>query len=327
MGRLVPAVGLFFLAPLVGEFLLGNLPISMLGALPFLALLYGGGALLIREVARRAGRGWPTILVLALAYGVVEEAFTTQSLFNPNYLGLRLLDAAYIPVLGMGGFWTLYVLALHTVWSIAVPIALVETLARTRSRTPWLGRVGIAVTSLMFVIGAALTTLSSMQADDFVASVPQFIGAAIVVVALVAVALLLPRPGGEPSPAGPPAPNVWLAGGTALLASSLFMALATWGNPPPWLVVAVYLALFVVVAVLVRSWSRRVGWSDAHRLALAAGATLTYAWHGFPQPSLGGDPTVDLVGNAVFAAGAIALLAVAAYRLDRARTAQPELAG
>ena len=40
--RTAPAVGLFFLAPLVAEFLLGNLPITLLPALVLLAPLYGG---------------------------------------------------------------------------------------------------------------------------------------------------------------------------------------------------------------------------------------------------------------------------------------------
>jgi hypothetical protein len=80
----LPALGLFFLAPLVAEFLLGNLPITALFLLVILAPMYGGGALLIRETARRAGRGWPTLVVLALAYGVLEEGIATMSLFNPN---------------------------------------------------------------------------------------------------------------------------------------------------------------------------------------------------------------------------------------------------
>ncbi len=98
MKRLAPAIGLFFLAPLVAEFLLGDLPIKMLGTLVILAPMYGGGALLIREFARRTGKGWPTIFVLAFAYAVLEEAFTTQTLFNPNYLhlNLHLLEPGYI---------------------------------------------------------------------------------------------------------------------------------------------------------------------------------------------------------------------------------------
>ncbi len=102
MKRAAPAIALFFLAPLVAEFLLGDLPITMLPALIVLAPLYDGGALLIREVARRKGRGWPTIILLGVAYAVFEEAFTTQTLFNPNYLNLNLhlLQPAYIPVWG-----------------------------------------------------------------------------------------------------------------------------------------------------------------------------------------------------------------------------------
>ena len=90
MRRVLPAIALFFVAPLVAEFLLGDLPITMLGSLIVLAPAYGGGALLIREVVRRAGRGWASILVLALAYAILEEAFLTQTLFNPDYLGLNL---------------------------------------------------------------------------------------------------------------------------------------------------------------------------------------------------------------------------------------------
>lgn len=70
-------MGLFFLAPLVGEFLLGNLPITWLWALLSLAPLYGGGARLIRETARRLRLGWPGMVLLGLVYAVVEEAFVT----------------------------------------------------------------------------------------------------------------------------------------------------------------------------------------------------------------------------------------------------------
>jgi hypothetical protein len=47
--RVAPAVGLLLLAPLVGEYLLGNVSIVEIAALPILALLYGSGAVLIRR--------------------------------------------------------------------------------------------------------------------------------------------------------------------------------------------------------------------------------------------------------------------------------------
>lgn len=146
----------FFISPLVAEFLLGNLPIKLLPALIVLAPMYGGGALLIRETVRRAGRGWPSIVVLGVGYGVFEEAFTTQSLFNPNYLhlNLHLLDPAYVAFLGIGARWTIFVITLHAAWSISTSIALVEALAPKTATRPWLGGVGFTVTAVLLCSGS-----------------------------------------------------------------------------------------------------------------------------------------------------------------------------
>jgi hypothetical protein len=126
--HIAPAIGLLFLSPLIGDFLLGNLSIDALLSGLFAVPLYGGGALLIREVTRRIRRGWTTMILLGLVYAVVEEGLVTQSLFNPSFVGLSLLDIAYMPAIGMGAWWTLYVLTLHTVWSTSVSIALIEAL-------------------------------------------------------------------------------------------------------------------------------------------------------------------------------------------------------
>jgi hypothetical protein len=134
--RVLPAIALFLLAPLVAEYLLGNLPITLLFALVLLAPMYGGGALLIREAARHRGRGLGTVLVLGVAYGVLEEGLVTQSLFNPGYVGAHLLDEGFVPALGIAVPWTLFVLALHAVWSTTVPIVLVEACVPHRRTTP-----------------------------------------------------------------------------------------------------------------------------------------------------------------------------------------------
>lgn len=130
--RIAPAIGLFFLSPFVGEFLLGNVALDALPIGLIMAPMYGGGAVLIREVARRANRGWPTIILLAIAYGAIEEGLACQTLFNPSYFGFSLLHEGYIRPLGMGAWWTLFVLTLHTVWSISVPIAIIESLVPAR---------------------------------------------------------------------------------------------------------------------------------------------------------------------------------------------------
>jgi hypothetical protein len=309
-----PALALFFTAPLVAEFLLGNLPIKLLPALIVLAPMYGGGALLIREWVRRTGRGWPSILLLGMAYAIFEEAFTTQSLFNPNYLKLNLglLTPAYIPLLGIGGWWTLWMFNVHAVWSIATPIALIEACVPDRARTPWLGRVGMAVTTVVFLFGATEAGLMQFKQDPFRASTAQFIGAAVVVVVLAAAAFVIPvmrkyaKMGSAPSP--------WMEGFVALLfgSAALFVPQA-WG----WGAVAELLGLDLVMMLAVLVWSRRDGWGLEHQLALGAGAALAYGWHAFLQhPAVGKLDSSVRVGNAVFLGGAVGLIWFAARRVS-----------
>ena len=310
--RVAPAIGLFFIAPLVAEFLLGDLPITMLGTLVILAPMYGGGALLIREVVRRTGRGWPSIFVLAFAYAVLEEAFTTQTLFNPNYLhlNLHLLEPAYIPALGIGIWWTVFVLTLHTVWSISVSIALVEALVPDRSTTPWLRGIGLTVTAVLFVLAAVVSTRFEIRQDHFVASKAQFIWSAVVCMVVTIAAFRLPvrptarTPGWVPSP--------WLVGAAALIAGSVFLVVPkAWG----WLAVGIYLLMDLAIIAAVSVLCKREAWNAQHRLALAGGAALAYAWHAFiQQPAVGSSGLSFRIGNAVFAAALIVLLVIAARR-------------
>ena len=306
---IAPALGLFFLSPLVAEYLLGNIAIDALAGLVVLAPLYGGGALLIREVTRRTGRGWPTVLLLALAYAVSEEGLVTQSLFNRGYVGANLLSVTYLPALGIGVWWTVFVLTLHTVWSITVPIALVESSVPQRAGTPWLGNVGLAVTVALLIVGAVASFAGTYQQSAYLAPAPQLFGATMAIVALIAVAFAIPTHPRPPLPGQ--APNPWPVGVFAFVMSSLFMV-ARWfiDTITGWGVVAVYLLIDAIVIVLVARWSRHPGWSAAHVLALAGGALLTYAWHAFPEiPVLGQTGTIDLIGNAVFAIGALLVLA------------------
>ena len=313
--RILPAIGLFFLAPFISEYLLGDFPLTKLGYLLILAPMYGGGALLIREVVRRSGKGWPTLLLLAFAYAILEEAFTTQTLFNPNYLklNLHLLSPAYIPELGIGGWWTIFVLTLHTVWSISTSIALIEACVPRRATKPWLGGIGLTVDSLLFVLAAVASTRFQMKNDPFRASKAQFAVSGIVVVVAAVVAFLLPaRPAGT-SPS--PAPSSWLAGAIGLIAGSLFLIV-----PPAWAwgTVVIYLTLDLIVVVAVTAMSHRSGWGGSHRLGLAGGAALAYGWHAFFQKPVDGTTGLTIRGsNALCLLIVLALIAFASRQQAR----------
>ena len=183
--RIAPALSLLIIAPLIAEFLLGDFNIRQIGFVLVFIPQYGGGALLVREITRRARRGWPTMLLLALAYALIEEGFTTQTLFNPNYAGQRLLDYGFIPALGTSFHWTVYVLTLHVVWSVGSSVALAEGLAGARWREPWLRLPGLLLTTALFLFGCAFTVFFTLSTFPFVASVGQFVAVAIIVFVVI----------------------------------------------------------------------------------------------------------------------------------------------
>ncbi|MEU7576412.1 hypothetical protein AB0B50_02240 [Streptomyces sp. NPDC041068] len=214
------------------------------------------------------------------------------------------------------------ILALHTVWSILVPIALVETCAVGRRTTPWLGRTGFVATGLVFVLGAGLVFWGNYTEERFLAFPGQLAAVGGVIVALVLFSFRMRSWLPRPVPGVAPAPPV--VGAAALVGTSLY-----WG--PSVLVTAdAYERVGVVVwcgvaaggIAAVLRWSRQRGWGQRHVFALATGALMTYMWAAFPvRPESGGSSAVDLVSNAVCAALAAAVLlrASAALRADRAR--------
>ncbi|MFC4947227.1 hypothetical protein [Pseudonocardia sp. GCM10023141] len=304
--RVAPAVGLFLISPLMAEFLLGNLPITFLFALLFLAPMYGGGALLIREFARRTGRGMPTIVVLGVAYGIVEEGLVTQSLFNPNYAGVHLLSSGFIPALGIAAPWTVFVLTLHAIGSITAPIVVAESLVPDRRTTPWLGRVGLAVTAVLFVFGLVADTVITLRMDPTISPAPQLIVAAVVAVLVAVAAFRLPRSG--------PVRDGWVPSPLILLVLALVLGVV-FEFAGGWAGVVLLIVLAAAASTAIVTWAGRSAWSGLHTLALAGGAVLTYAWHAFPETTvIPVSPTVDLVGNIVFGAAAVTLLGFAAYR-------------
>lgn len=318
-----PAAGLFVLAPICAEYLVGydnttGRPLALLGGLLILGPLYGGAALIIREIARRGGRGWPTMIVLATAFGFVEAGLVDQSLFNTSFRDIEywdgMLGPTYVPALGMGAATTLSFVAGHAIWSIGAPIAVVETFVAGRRTAPWLGWRGLAVVAALYLLASALIFQDVRKTEGVAASVPQLVGTAVTVVGLTCVGFAIGRR--RRDAIDRTAPRPWLVGAAALVSASLFNVVTSTG----WAGLAAGAATLIAMAVLVARWSRRRGWGAAHRLYLASGALLTYAWIGFTVEPLG-HPSLarKLAHNTVFALATSALLALAARRERRTR--------
>ncbi|CAM3510305.1 hypothetical protein ACXYTP_22245 [Tsukamurella ocularis] len=312
-----PAVVLVVLAPIVGEFFLGNLTLDKVPILVLFTPLYGGGALFIRETVRRALRGWPSMILLAAAYGLIEEGPVDQLLWNPGYSGAHdaLAGDAYLPVPGTNVSIVQAVLSLHVIWSICVPIALVEALFPDRRTTPWLARPGYAGAAALFGAGVVIGFVGTRVEDPFRATPLQHALSIAVIVVLIVLACVVPA--GRPRVARD-APPPWLVGVATLLPTSSMLVLvmfwpAGWSQ---WISVAAWFLVAGVLAWAVGYWSRCRGWGAPHRLAATAGAMATYAWIAFPhEPVGGGSRSVDLIGNIVCAVAAAALVALAARRI------------
>jgi hypothetical protein len=317
---LAAASTLFFVAPLVAEYLLGDFPLTWIFLLAMLAPFYGGGALLIRELARGTGRGWPTMLLLGAAYTLIEEGFTTQSLFNPDYLHLHghFLSYAWIPALGIGGWWTIFMFNVHTFWSMGVSIALVEGLFPARAESPWLGRIGTAVVVVLFIAGGAVGTAYGIRHDHFFASPAQFAGAGIVCVLFVCAAFLIRFPRVRNRPGEVPTP--WAMGAVTLL-----LALVVLDTPPMWNWGAVACIAFLDVVFLAMTGvlSRRSGWSATHTLSLGGAGAIAYGLHAFLLPPVAGksNHAAVLASHVAMFCAAVAVIAVAVRRIRKARVA------
>ncbi|MFF5234190.1 hypothetical protein [Dactylosporangium sp. NPDC000521] len=302
--KMAPVAGLLVLAPFVGEYLLGNISVRELLALPFLVPMYGAGALLIREVVRRAGYGWPAVLLLGAAYGVVEAGLADQSLFNPAFEGHDFQSVTPVPALGISALNAMSFVTGHAVWSIALPIALVEHLTPARRRTPWLGPAGLVVTALAYMGGLWIIFKELHDSSGFLATPAQLTGAAVVAALLVVAAFLTRRPGARPAVRDGWVPGTWLVGAGGFVLSGAFVA-----RPESWAGVWIGAALLALAAAVVSRLARSPQWTQGRHIALVGGVLLTYAWLGFVLTWLTRpDDPVRWWGNAGFALAAVALL-------------------
>lgn len=323
MQRLVPALVLALIATLVPEVLFGSTPLTEPGRILATMPIYAGGALVIRELARRRRAGWLAVALLGVAYGIVEEGLALSSFFNPSMFNAGLVGGRLV---GVNRTWTEWTLGYHAVWSIAIPILLTELLFPGRRAEAWLGGVGLAIAGVVYLAGATFLLLITRYAiaPDFTPPTVPYVGAGLVAIGLVGLALGRPaHPAGSeevPSRAGD-APSPWLVGLLALVVALAWFGLLLLPAPiksTGWVIIpmALDLALLVTAVSLVRRWSAPAhGWTDLHRLALAAGPLPASTLWGFVYVTAG--RPLDRALQAAACAVAAVVLATFARSLRR----------
>ena len=281
--RVAFTLTLGLLAPLVAEYLLGDLRITNLAALPILVCMYGCGSVLIREIVSRKGRSWTVFLTLAVAYAVLEEGIVDQSFFNPDFMHLHLLAYGFWPRLGTAPVWVICVTTLHVVWSLAVPIGMTESLFPERSMKPWLGRPGLVVTFLLFLLGSSAIGSYFHRTAAYCASIGQITACLVLIVGLIGTVFVSPR--SRPMTSATPfrVRPLWL-GIIAFVAGSVFVVLYGIGASilhwPDIVTASAEAGLHAFIILLLWKSCPR-NWTPLQVWAASTGGLLVYAWHGY----------------------------------------------
>jgi hypothetical protein len=132
------AAALFFLPAVSVELLTGNTRLSTyLSPITFIIcnITYGGALLLVRETVVRWGKGFASILTLALGYGMLCEALSTKGFFDPHFYSV-VSDKleGFGRIYGINVPWALNISVVHAVFSMLVPYLIITTIFPGRDR-------------------------------------------------------------------------------------------------------------------------------------------------------------------------------------------------
>jgi hypothetical protein len=301
-----PIVCLALLTPGLPEYLSTSSPVLALVTNPaffFLQILinvgqYTAGALLIREAMIRWRKGWGTVLLLGLAYGITEEGLGDNTLFNSNH-GADGVLGSFGRFVGVNWVWATGVLAFHAIYSIGLPILLLRlALPATRGRS-LLGRRGIFLGFASLAASTAVETVIVYGTFHFWMGPQLLAGSAAAIAVLVALAYRVPSDLGAP-PTDLPSGRPWQVGvvGFAFFPVAFFLEYGfTSTAVPPAAIIVVEVIVF---ALLLDGVRRRVGRTANESLLvnLAFGFVLWQALFGLLL-TLGLPYTLPLVALAV----------------------------
>ena len=311
---IAPALTLMVLAPLVAEVLSGATRLSYIFVLIPEILVWGGGALLIRETVQRWGGGWPSMLSLGLCLSIAEEFLIQQTSLAPlPWLGNIPI---YGRVWGINWPFFLFMLGYESVLVVMVPVQLTELLFPQRRNAPWLHRRGLVIVSVLFLFGSRMAWFAwTQRARPMMFHVPKYTPPTLtLVLGALAIALLTMLAyalrNSTPPPTNTAKSPTWLVAlGTLLFGFPWYILMTLVFAPRPvslWIPMLGGVIWAILALLVVRRWTSSSNWGDLQRWALVSSATLVCMVAGFT-----GSNTwlrIDLLGKIVMNLIAVALL-------------------
>ena len=153
--------------------------------------MYTTGAILIREFVLRHNRGWGSILLLGLAYGIMEEGVAVHTFFLPSGNPVALLGS-YGRYAGLDWLWAIGISSFHSVYSITLPLLILNLAYPSTSRQNLLGSVGYRAAFLIYVFIILFADLFVVTISGFTPPASYIVFLIIVALVLVVIASLLP---------------------------------------------------------------------------------------------------------------------------------------
>jgi len=333
--RLAPGLSLMILAPLIAELLPGATRLSSAFVFPIEVIIWGGGALIARELTCRRSLGWVGLVLLALALSVAEECLIQQTSFAP--LVVKIQGVEYARAFGVNYVYLLWALLYESLFVVVIPVGLSHLLFAKRAGEPWLNWIGASLIGLFFVPAcfAAWYGWNQIARVQVFHLEPYNLPAHLAVAGVVGIAVLigtalLAGPAwsarfAKPLPLPHPALLFLLAAAVSVALFALeVLAFGIAPAVPP--IFAVALAAIVAVGLLmVPRWRAAPAWQAQHEFAALYGATLSnlaITFVGF------GDNPLDLYGKIAMDVLAALLLLVfwrqrGGFKADRAAVPQP----
>jgi hypothetical protein len=269
--RIHPALVLFFLSPAIAELLLGSSPPSeFFNPVSFLLLasLYGSGSIVFRELKVRWGKSYISLFILGAAYGIIEEGLMVKSFFDPKWMDLGILGL-YGRWLGVNWVWAEWLTIYHAVFSIMIPITIVELAFKDWKDKRWVGNKTLL--SLIILLGL-VTVFGYLALTPYrPPSIPYFLTFFVVII-LILIAMKIPSKIGKKGVLNPLKPSYLLYSGffIALFLFLIFMA-GPFIIPQPLILMFVGIVFILAIGIFIKryQWGKETSY---HKFALVAGA-------------------------------------------------------
>lgn len=187
MSRLKIALFLAMISITIAEFVTGATPLTkiitdpasfFLFSMPTLLGIYGCGVILIREASVRWQKGWPTILLLGIAYGILEEGVAAHTFFDPVNSTVGNLGS-YGRFLGVDFTWAIAISIFHAVFSISLPILITRILWPKMNNVRLLRKKGLAAIFFLYIFTLVVLDAIIPYRPPLIYSVALFFSAGI----------------------------------------------------------------------------------------------------------------------------------------------------